>query len=400
MANGKSWQMADKYDMIDPAMLQEMIQMAERKKYLEDVHIWQGQNGNWFCKILKDGQKKLVKRKSRKGLEDEIVRIRKDEENRPTVKRVYEEWICKKLEYGEITESTKDRYQKDYRRFIAGTDLEGRNFAAVLPKEWEDFIKKVIADKKLTSKGYAGLRTLLRGMMIYAKGRYTDMSPEILFSDLSFSKNTFRKNILFKEKQVYMEDEAKILSAYLKKSNAIHALGILLVFQTGLRVGELSSLRVSDIIKEEGLTFLHIQRTETRIPNPSGGHLYIIADYPKSSAGDRYVFCNKEAEDILSKIIAKANGEYLFCNKKGRMNGGMFDRFLRRSCDKCNLPHKSMHKIRKTYGTMLIDAGVDEAIIIEQMGHSDIHCTKQYYYFSNKSRKKKSSQLSAVNTIW
>ena len=53
-----------------------------------------------------------------------------------------------------------------------------------------------------------------------------------------------------------------------------------------------------------------------------------------------------------------------------------------------------MHKIRKTYGTTLIDGGVDESIIIEQMGHSDIHCTKQYYYFSNKNREKKQSQLS------
>ena len=39
---------------------------------------------------------------------------------------------------------------------------------------------------------------------------------------------------------------------------------------------------------------------------------------------------------------------------------------------------------------------VDESIIIEQMGHSDFHCKKQYYYFSNKSRDKKIEQLGGV----
>ena len=47
-----------------------------------------------------------------------------------------------------------------------------------------------------------------------------------------------------------------------------------------------------------------------------------------------------------------------------------------------------------TYGDFM----VDEAVIVEQMGHADIHCTKQYYYFSNKNREKTCNQLqSAIN---
>ena len=57
------------------------------------------------------------------------------------------------------------------------------------------------------------------------------------------------------------------------------------------------------------------------------------------------------------------------------------------------LPHRTMHKIRKTYGTTLIDAKVDEGFIKEQMGHSDITTTKKLYYFSNKTEKNKTIQI-------
>ena len=46
---------------------------------------------------------------------------------------------------------------------------------------------------------------------------------------------------------------------------------------------------------------------------------------------------------------------------------------------------RSMHKIRKTYATKLINNNVDEKIIMRQMGHTDISTTKQYYYFNDKS---------------
>ena len=53
-----------------------------------------------------------------------------------------------------------------------------------------------------------------------------------------------------------------------------------------------------------------------------------------------------------------------------------------------------MHKIRKTYGTTLLDADVDESTVAEQMGHKDIATTKRFYYRSNKSDNTKFEQIS------
>lgn len=57
---------------------------------------------------------------------------------------------------------------------------------------------------------------------------------------------------------------------------------------------------------------------------------------------------------------------------------------LYRACEKIGIPKRSMHVLRKTYATRLINAGVDEAIIINQMGHTEFATTKAYYYYNDK----------------
>lgn len=94
------------------------------------------------------------------------------------------------------------------------------------------------------------------------------------------------------------------------------------------------------------------------------------------------------------RIINKQSGEYLFSEHGKRIRSNAFNRRLTRVCDDLHIKHRSMHKIRKTYGTTLLDADVDESIVAEQMGHSDIATTKRFYYRSNKNDNTKFEQIS------
>lgn len=376
--------------MIDITTLQAQIEMAERMKYLENHKIWQGKNGLWYTRL--DG--KLKKRKQKGAIEQDIIKYEKDREGDPTVREVFYMFINQKLRYKDITKSTYDRYEADYVRYIAGTEIDRMLFRKLTEDCLEDFIRCTIADNDLTSKGYANLRTIIRGMLLFAKGKYTHISAKSFFGDMQFSKNTFRKNIVYREEQVFSESEIEKVLSYLTEKGDLHSLGIKLAFHTGIRVGELTALKASDIVKEEGIVSIHIQRTETKYKDGKGDYTITVKDYPKSSAGDRYVYCTDKAVEILEGIMRLTdNSEWLFSGAEGRFTERMFDNAIRKCCNHCKIPERSMHKIRKTYGTTLIDGGVDEAIIIEQMGHSDIHCTKQYYYFSNKNREKKREQI-------
>ncbi|MBR4760342.1 MAG: site-specific integrase [Lachnospiraceae bacterium] len=388
-------QVALESGMIDEATLQAQVDMAERQKYLKGHNIWQGKNRLWYTKLDRDGGKRLVKRTTKEAVEQEIIQYEKALHKQPTVQQVFYQFIDQKLRYKDISKSTYDRYAADYNRYIKGREIENMQFCKLTEEYLENFIRCTIADFELTSKAYAGLRTILRGMLLFAKGKYTLISAKSFFGDMQFSKNTFRKNIVYKEQEVFSEEEITKVMEYLEKENTLHSLGIMLAFQTGVRVGELTAVKKDDIVDENGIVSIHIQRTETKYKDENGEYVIGVKDYPKSSAGDRYVYCTDRAVEIINEILKRTKGkEYLFENENGRFHERMFDGVIRKCCRHCGISEKSMHKIRKTYGTTLIDGGVDEAIIIEQMGHSDIHCTKQYYYFSNKNREKKQQQLS------
>lgn len=65
-------------------------------------------------------------------------------------------------------------------------------------------------------------------------------------------------------------------------------------------------------------------------------------------------------------------------------------------CDKLGLKHKSPHKIRKTYGSILLDNNLDNKFVQEQMGHSDIRCTEKHYHISRRTQKEKSEIIDHI----
>lgn len=86
-------------------------------------------------------------------------------------------------------------------------------------------------------------------------------------------------------------------------------------------------------------------------------------------------------------------GKYLFMNEGIRIRGNKFNKRLTSICKKLNIPHRTMHKIRKTYRTMLLDSGMDESFTAEQMGHADVETTRKFYYFSNQNDENKMRQV-------
>lgn len=385
-------QVAIESGMIDLTTLQAKMEMAERERYLNGHKIWQGKNGYWYTRL----NDRLIKKRNKGGVEEEIIRYEKSVEDRPTVRQVFYRFLDQKLRYKDIERQTYNKYEFDYNRYIAGTELEKMEFRKVTEEYLEDFIRNAIADHEMTSKSFAGLRTIIRGMLLYAKGKYTDISAKSFFGDMQFSKNTFKKKIIYKEREVFLDEEIPLVMKYLDEHINLHNLAITLAFNTGIRIGELSTIRKSDIVNESGCYSIHIQRTESKYKE-NGKYIVYVKEYPKSSAGDRYVFLNDKARKVIEKAYElNPDGEYLFQMGSRRIRVSCLHRNLKKVCCEVGIPFRSMHKIRKTYGTAMIDGGVDEAIIIEQMGHSDIHCTKQYYYFSNKNRKKKMEQLEKI----
>ncbi|MDD6401702.1 MAG: site-specific integrase [Lachnospiraceae bacterium] len=399
--------------IIDITLVEQNLEVNERKKYL-DIHserfkIWQGNDGKYYTYLPVDelsNKRKKVKKSFREDIEDAIIKHYKKQETNPTVEKVFDMWIDEKLEYGEITKQTYSKYKNNFIRFFKNPyySIDGTRIAYVTEDMLEQFIRGTISKLELSQKAYADMRILINGIFKYAKRKkFTQLSISYFMGDLQLSKNIFSKKIKRVEDEIFLEEEIPQIIQYLEKRDDIHSKGLLLAFLTGVRVGELSALKISDInskiLKDSNIAknYINIERTEIKYRGCDGKWIVDVQEYPKTDAGVRNIIVNDNVMELIRQIRQlNPFGEYLFmCNNK-RIRGHAFNKKLGRVCTALGINKRTMHKIRKTYGTTLLDSNVDEATVAEMMGHKDISTTRKYYYYSNKSDCKKVEQITGA----
>lgn len=390
---------AIKNDMIDVGATLKQIEEMERKEILAQHPYSITEKPDHYATYLpgEDGKRKYRVRHTRKEIEDLIIAYYKEKMQEVYLKDVFYEWINKKLEYNEIQRASYDRYINDYKRFFENQPnvLSAKRFKNITEDDIEAFVKVTIRDFQLSRKTYAGLRTLLYGIFRYGKKKkYTTISISEFMKDLELPRNMFKPRIVDREKEVFMEDEIPVIIKYLKENPDIYNLGILLVFETGMRVGELAALSPNDI----GDCEIKIRRTEVKYRTENGKWIATVKEHPKTSAGCRDLIISSSAlKTAQAAMKLNPNGTYLFEHNGKRIRGNTFNKRLSTICEKLDIPHRTMHKIRKTYGTILLDSDqMTDAFVASQMGHSDVACTRRYYYFSNRSMKKNKMQIEQV----
>ena len=385
--------------MIDLPNIKEQIDMNIRKKYLA-MHtsaIWQSKDGKWYTYLPNDSKpnnRVLCKRNTEEELKNVIIEFWKDQEENPTVKEVFNEWNDRKLQRKQIKAVTHTLNVSYFNRFFK--EFENRKIRSISESEWEDFLCDAISDNELTAKCFSNLKGMTKGFLKRAKKRgLISMDVEHFFLEMDVSDNDFRKVVFEEEKEVFFDDEAEKIMDYIKKNMDAKNLGIALMFVTGIRIGELVGLKHEDF---DGTTF-KIKRTQTRYKDPqTNKYVYEMSDCPKTLAGFRTVIVPTEQKWILDKLrLCNPFGEYIFTDSKGHwMKTDMIRKRLYKVCEAVGIPKKSPHKIRKTYGSILLDNGIDNKLIQGQMGHTDIVCTERFYHRNRRKLEQKQSIIDSI----
>lgn len=373
-------------DIIDIDSIQKQLEMNERRKY-QEMHknkIWQGKDGYFYTKVLdetKSSGRRMIKKSTQEKLNDAIIEYYKEKSEKHYVESVFEDWMQKKLKYGEIQQQTYDRYKTDFDRFFPD-NIKHKEIKYFTETELEDFIRTTIYEKRLTAKAWSGLRTLLSGMFKYAKKMgYTNISITSFLGDLDLSNKIFYKKIKNDEECVFNEKEMQSLVSYLVKNPKLGNLGVLFAVYTGMRVGEIVALKWEDINNN----YIYVHRTQIRYYK-DGKEIYEIRDTPKTEAGVRKIVIVDRLKTIIKQLrLINPFTEYVFEKNNKPITKHVLDMCLYRACEKINIQKRGMHVLRKTYATRLINSNVDEAVIINQMGHTDISTTKNYYYYNDKT---------------
>ena len=381
--------------IIDLSHIQENIEMSKRRDILEqyEASIWEASDGYWKIRIYDDETKKrrLIKRRNREDLEDEIVRIYKEKIENPKISEIFDEWLERRQELGKISMSTKQRYQQVFDRHFKEFGTE--RIRDVDSEDFSSFLEEQTGKYNLTAKGFSNLKTIARGTLKWAKRKkLIDWNVEELFYDLDVSDREFKKNVKEELEEVFSDAEMKRIVDYLKDNLDMVNLGILLMFVTGIRVGELSSLKWEDWVYSsnvESPSILKIRRTETRY-TVDHNLVFDVKNFPKSEAGVRNIVIPHGCVWILQRLrCMSAFYEYIFFMDGHRLNTSVFRRRLYKACKETGCVQKSPHKIRKTYCSILLDHSIDNQMVISQMGHSNIKCSENFYHRDRKTLAKK-----------
>lgn len=388
-----------KNDIIASLDIDDYIMLNKKKKYLEKhpYAIWQSDDQKYWYTTLPDPSKprgiKQIRRNSKIELQLTIVDFWESFSDSKPIEDVFIEWNDKRLELKKISPGTHLRNSQIFEKHFC--EISEKGIEDFSPEDFADFLEEQIAIHSLTSKAFSNLKGIVKGMLKWArKKKYIDYTADDVLSILDVSERTFKKVIKEDDQEVFDEFEMPKIISYLIENKDIKNLGIILMFVTGLRVGELVALKHSDF--NNGT--VKIRRTETRVPKgEDGGYDYLIKEFPKSSAGVRTVVLPEEYHWLSDLLSNGKQEDFVFVDTNGkRMTTNVIRRRLERVCKTNSITQKSPHKIRKTYGSILLDNNIDNRLVMNQMGHSDITCTEEHYHRNRRAEEEKTKIISRI----
>lgn len=375
--------------IVDINTIQKQIEMNERLKFLEmhESRVWQSTDNKWYTYLPDSNSKngrRLIKRSTEKAITDAIVEHYKQAEHELTVDEVFNRWLKKKLDYMEITMQTANRYQVDFGRFF-DNNFKKQKIKYITCDYLEDFVVRNIKHYNLKSKAWGNLRTIIKGMFLFAKKKgYCNLDVTKFFAELELSKRVFNHEKKADKDSVYSEAEVSKLLDIICDSKSLNDIAIMFAIYTGMRVGEIVSLKWEDINEQ----YIYVNRTQIRYYDENKRLVHEVRNFPKTEAGIRHVVVVPELRQIIKRLrLINPFSEYAFERNGECIHKHSVCTRLYNLCDKLEIKHRGMHALRKYYATKLINAGVEESIIISQMGHTDFSTTKKFYYKNNSERE-------------
>lgn len=187
------------------------------------------------------------------------------------------------------------------------------------------------------------------------------------------------------------EEQAALLLELIEKEDIQHKTMIKMFMYTGLRREELCGLEWKDIDFNSGV--ITVSRASVYIPKEG-----VISDTTKNDTSQRSIKAPTAAIQMLKdfrvwqceqrlRIGDKwQNSDRLFTTLEGKpihpdTITGWFHDFIKRN----NLPHITIHSLRHTNATLMINSGVPITTIAARLGHANPSTTTKIYTHAIKS---------------
>lgn len=378
-------------DMLNDDRVIQSLTMVKHEKVLK-IHPFKitppaYEGGRWQTYVKNGDKRKLVRTSTRELLLSRLFEYYYASQNieNLTLKILFPEWIAHK-EKITSSESTIRRHEQHWRKYFIKLPFVNERLSSFRKPDLQETCNLLIRQNNLSSKEWQNIKTILLGMFEYAFDR--NYIPFNVMKDVKITVKFRQVNKKSGSSQTYQSDEYKRLMNYLvseyQVTGDVALLAVKFNFMLGLRVGELVSLRWSDIVDSNKI---HICREEIKASVRIGNgwkDAYEVVEHTKTHS-DRTIMLVPRAIDILSEIkravrSVDSDEDYIFIRSGERLTSRQVNYVLEKGYTKLGIPIKSSHKIRKTVASRLNTGNVPLDAIREHFGHSDLKTTLGYIY--------------------
>ena len=367
----------------------------------------------------RDGKRHAVYAKTLEELREKEAQIENDrfdgikaEARYVTLNEMFTLWC--QVKRG-LKNNTFENYKYMYNIFVWPTFGKSR-ISTLKKSDVKRFYNQLVDDRQIKASTMENIHTVLHQVLQMAvDDNYIRSNP----SD-GVLKELKQSHVFKTEKRRGLtKPEQELLLDYLKNHQIYnHWYPIFAVMVgTGLRVGEVASLRWCDIDLEEEI--IDINHTlvyyDHRDPSSKQG-CYFNVHTPKTENSKRQVPMlgfvkeaflmereHQKSMGIECRVTIDGYTDFIFLNRDGgTFYQGTLNKTIRRIIRDCNdevlqkgeedpvlLPHFSCHSLRHTFTTRMCEAGVNIKVIQDALGHADISTTLNIYADVTKDLKKK-----------
>ena len=179
----------------------------------------------------------------------------------------------------------------------------------------------------------------------------------------------------------------------------VNAYYAILIIYTGLRIGELMALTWEDIDFKNKTLNVNKSRAKGKID----GKITLYIKDPKSESGtriiplsDRAIYALQKIKEYSTELKLNSDNNLIVANTSSESNitRTVKSMLFRAGCEteKCGL-----HALRHTFGSLLLEKGVDLKTISYLLGHSDITVTANIYL--HITREKAINSIEVLNKV-
>ena len=248
-------------------------------------------------------------------------------------------------------------YNKDFLGYVRKKPNEITN------EDVKDYLFYLVEEKEVSA---STLNTAINALKFY----YGEVLKRGFVYELKRPKKDKKLPVVLSQEEI-----SRILSSI---TNIKHRLILMLIYSAGLRVSEVVKLKPGDIDDERKL--IHIKGGKGR--------------------KDRYTMLSEVAIEMIRRYL-KEYGQsiWLFSSqdKEKHITTRTVEKIFSNACRKANIKkNATVHSLRHSFATHLLERGTDLRYIQELLGHKSSKTTEIYTHVSNKDIGKIKSPLDSL----